>query len=253
VLSILAIALETGDDGAMTTSAAQGARARVRAELTAEIKDEARRQLAEQGAAALSLRAVAREVGLVSSAVYRYFPSRDDLLTALIVDAYDAVGLAAEEADARCDPADLLGRWRAICSAVRGWARAHPNEYALIYGSPVPGYAAPTDTIGPAARPAIVLLRALVDGVAAGAIDVDDRRPIPRAVRADLVALRREAAPGVPEAVLARGLLVWTQLFGAVSFELFGHLNNVIHDYDAFFDHQVSRAGAFLVGGGDDR
>ena len=82
----------------MTATAAPTARARARAELTEEIKAVARRQLAEQGSAALSLRAVAREVGMVSSAVYRYFPSRDDLLTALIVDAYDAVGDAAEQA-----------------------------------------------------------------------------------------------------------------------------------------------------------
>ena len=77
------------------------ARERARAELTREIKETARRHLAEHGAAALSLRAVAREIGMVSSAVYRYFPSRDDLLTALLVDAYDAVADAAEEAERR--------------------------------------------------------------------------------------------------------------------------------------------------------
>ena len=79
---------------------ATGARARVRAEITQEILDAARRQLAEQGSASLSLRAVAREVGMVSSAVYRYFPSRDHLLTALIVDAYDSLGAAVERAAA---------------------------------------------------------------------------------------------------------------------------------------------------------
>ena len=79
---------------------AAGTRARVRAALTREIVDAARRHLAVDGAAGLSLRAVARELGMASSAVYRYFPSRDDLLTALIVDAYDALGAAAEEAEA---------------------------------------------------------------------------------------------------------------------------------------------------------
>ena len=106
---------------------AAGTRARVRAELTREIADVARRHLASAGAAALSLRAVARELGMASSAVYRYFPSRDDLLTALIVDAYDALGDAAE---ARRAPAaardDLRGRWRAACRAVREWARRAP-------------------------------------------------------------------------------------------------------------------------------
>ena len=95
---------------------APGVRARVRAELTREIAEVARRHLASDGAAALSLRAVARELGMASSAVYRYFPSRDDLLTALIVDAYDAMGEAAEVADAAAAPCrsdrPLAGRLR---------------------------------------------------------------------------------------------------------------------------------------------
>src|SRR6476646_1335486 len=98
---------------------AAGARARVQAELTREIAEVARRHLASDGAAALSLRAVARELGMASSAVYRYLPSRDDLRTALIIDAYDALGDAAEKADAERPMADLLGRWQAACAAVR--------------------------------------------------------------------------------------------------------------------------------------
>ncbi|NUL30281.1 helix-turn-helix transcriptional regulator, partial [Streptomyces lunaelactis] len=93
----------------------RGARERARIEVTAAIKDEARKQLAAEGAAKLSLRAVARELGMVSSALYRYFPSRDELLTALIVDAYDAVGAAAETALAAApDPLDHPARWTAI-------------------------------------------------------------------------------------------------------------------------------------------
>ena len=93
------------------------ARERARAELTADILGLARAQLATVGAAGLSLRAVARELGMVSSAVYRYFPSRDDLLTRLIIEGYDAVGAAAEQAD---DPAmPPAERWLAVCRAVR--------------------------------------------------------------------------------------------------------------------------------------
>src|SRR3954454_1962832 len=123
-------------------STARGARARARIEITAAIKDEARRQLAAGGAAALSLRAVARELGLVSSALYRYFPSRDDLLTALIIDAYDSLGAAAEAAAVANGTAGPRSGWRAVCHAIRDWARQNPHEYALIYGSPVPGYQA---------------------------------------------------------------------------------------------------------------
>jgi AcrR family transcriptional regulator len=215
------------------------ARARVRAELTEEIKTVARRHLAEHGASGLSLRAVTREVGMVSSAVYRYFPSRDELLTALIVDAFDAVGASAEAADATKRRADVLGRFVATAKGVRAWAIEHPHEYALIYGTPVPGYRAPSDTIDPAARVSLVMLQILVDGVAQGAIATGGPIETSRAVRDDLGQLRAVGAPAVPDEVLSRGLLVWTQVFGAISYELFGHLHNVIHDYAAHFDVQM--------------
>ncbi len=118
----------------------------------AEIKAVARAHLATDGAN-LSLRAVARDMGMVSSAIYRYYASRDDLLTALIVDAYNALGETVEAAEAMvADRSQLRARWRAATRAVRTWALANPAEYALLYGSPVPGYAAPADTIAAAAR-----------------------------------------------------------------------------------------------------
>src|SRR5215831_11362391 len=109
-------------------TASQTARARARAELTREIKEEARRQLASVGGGGLSLRAVARELGMVSSALYRYYPSRDDLLTALIIDAYNALGDAAEQAIATT-AGPSLRRWLAACHAIRDWAVARPHEY----------------------------------------------------------------------------------------------------------------------------
>ena len=227
----------------MTTTA----RARVRAELTEEIKAVARRQVTEHGSAALSLRAVAREVGMVSSAVYRYFPSRDDLLTALIVDAYDAVGAVAEDADR--PRAHVTARWLAVTHAVRAWARANPQEYALIYGSPVPGYRAPEATIDPATRVSAVLLGIVRDGVRSGAITDDDSVAIPRGLRRDLDSIRALAAD-VPDEVLTRALFVWAEMFGAISLELFGHLHNVITDYDALFDLQMRRAAGFLLAPG---
>src|SRR5262244_2472917 len=142
-------------------NAGRTARERVRAELTREITETARRHLATDGAAGLSLRAVARELGMVSSAVYRYFPSRDDLLTALIIDGYNAIGAAVEQADGTCRRDDYHGRWLAACRAVRDWALAHPHEYSLVYGSPVPGYRAPEQTIGPASRVPLALVSVL--------------------------------------------------------------------------------------------
>src|SRR5262245_34519433 len=104
-------------------------RERVRREMTEEIKQTARRQLAADGAPNLSLRAVARDLGMVSSAIYRYFPSRDELLTALIIDAYNSMGEATESAEAAVDRTDLLGRFVAVCHAIRNWALDNPHEY----------------------------------------------------------------------------------------------------------------------------
>ena len=231
-------------------TASRTARDRARAELTEEIKAVARRHLAEHGSAALSLRAVAREVGMVSSAVYRYFPSRDELLTALIIDAYDAVGERAEAAEsASRDRGAVDARWLKVCEAVRAWALANPHEYALIYGSPVPGYAAPQATIGPASRVPWVLLRLLTDGVASGEIVAGATPAMTRTIRSDFAQLRRTAAPAVPDAVLSRGLAAWSQVLGNINLEMFGHLHNVIHDYDAFFTLQMRRACEFLVQG----
>jgi AcrR family transcriptional regulator len=206
--------------------------------LTAEIADAARRQLAEVGAAALSLRAVAREVGMVSSAVYRYFPSRDDLLTRLIIDGYDALGDAAETAD---DPAARPeDRWAAVCRAVRSWARAHPHEYALLYGSPVPGYVAPQETIPAAARVGVVLGRILRAAAEVGDLPpINGARP-PRLVQERATRYLGGAHPAIDDDVRARAVLAWSALFGAITFESFGHLVGTVADLDRWFDEMMA-------------
>lgn len=236
----------------MDPAALRSARARARSEITDAIVTVARRHVAEQGAPTLSLRAVAREVGMVSSAIYRYFPSRDDLLTRLIVDTYSAIAAAAEAGDASAARGDTGGRLTAMANAIRRWAIAHPHEWALVYGTPVPGYAAPHDTVDPAARVSMVMLGILRDGVAGGTIDATERIETTRAVRSDLAAIRR-IVPGVPDAVIARGIAAWTQIFGHINFELFGHFHNVIDDLDGFFELQARRLAASVISPGVDR
>lgn len=220
------------------SSTAYGARARARAEVTAAIKDEARRQLAAEGAAKLSLRAVARALGMASSAVYRYFPSRDDLLTALIIDAYDSLGAAAEAAHDAEAEAGPVQRWIVVCEAVRGWALAHPHEYTLIYGSPVPGYTAPADTVPAASRVGLLLI-----GIARDAHQgLGLARPrLPAELRDEAVRMASDLAPDLPPEVVTALVAAWAQLFGLVGFELFGHYNRVVEDREAFFRHAVAR------------
>src|SRR6266513_1381923 len=229
-------------------SVLRAARERTRAEITRQILDAARRHLATDGASGLSLRAIARELGASSSAVYRYVASRDELLTRLIVEAYDALGAAAEAQEAAVARADLAGRWSAVCSAVRGWALANPNEYALIYGTPVPGYTAPAATTAPAARVSNVLLGILADAAAGRptpAIAGDD---VPPGGQKALAPARSSVGPEVPDALLQRGLMAWAALFGTVSFELFGQLHGIVGgepgDREAFFAESVRRWAA---------
>jgi AcrR family transcriptional regulator len=240
VLSIVYTVLEMCEDDAVEPDVdarpVAGVRARARAALVAEITETARRHLAEQGAAGLSLRAIARDLGMVSSAIYRYFPSRDDLLTALIIEAYDSIGGAAEQADAAvADRANVLARWRAVCHAVRQWAKANPHEYALVYGSPVPGYVAPQATVPHATRVSFVLAGILRDGLRLG----PDAAPQPSTgLLTD--ELLETALVGVPEEHAVRALMAWMELFGIVTFELFGQLVGAVDDADAFFDRCVS-------------
>lgn len=261
-------------------NAPRTARERARAELTREIKEEAKRQLAATGADGLSLRAVARALGMVSSALYRYYPSRDELLTALIIDAYNALGEAAEQAIALPAGAGAAGggvgvaggvaggavgavgavgaavavraRWVAACYAIRDWARANPHEYALIYGSPVPGYRAPQATVGPAARVPLAFVGLLVSAAASG--ELTSREPgWEESLRVDGELAAQAAslatalqAPDVPPDALVRGVIAWTQLFGMISFELFGQFVGSFDPPDAFFAHAVAQFASFV-------
>lgn len=235
------ILVSSGQTGTMTDDAPLGVRARARAELLADVSRVARAHLSESGAAELSVRAIARELGLASSALYRYYPSRDALLTQLIIDSYDELGESVEAAETVVDRDDLAGRFRAICHAVRDWARANPHEYALIYGSPLIGYAAPDDTIDPAVRVARVLI-ALAADVAPDGLALRALTPLDSTLAEQLGAANALAGVDADLDVLVLGVELWAQLFGFVSFELFGTFHNSFDPADALFDHQVDMA-----------
>ncbi|GAA3536075.1 TetR/AcrR family transcriptional regulator [Aeromicrobium panaciterrae] len=232
---------------------AKTARQRAREEITEEILAAARARLTSHGPGELSLRAVARDVGMVSSAVYRYFSSRDDLLTALLIEGYDALGEAVELADRSVeDRTDIHQRWLAACRAIRTWSIEHPGDYALLYGSPVPGYAAPQDTVGPATRVVIVLISIAGDAHRAGAASPLPPSAAPAEAGSTVAAAMEfvEAhddlkGPLDPE-IAVRTLMAWTTIFGTVSFELFGHLVGSVSDYDAYFDQVATRLGSDL-------
>jgi AcrR family transcriptional regulator len=229
-------------DNVEDVSAPLQARARIRAELTREIIEAARAELVSGGPAGLSLRAVARRLGMVPSALYRYFPNRDALLTALIIDAYTEVGRAAEAADSEAGP-DPGRRWRAITTAVRRWAHAHPQEWALVYGSPVPGYRAPQDTVD-----ASLVVTRVIAGVIAAAFPAGSPPPAwlppaPRGMARVLQPVEAALLPGRPPALAAGALVAWTQVIGMVSLELFGHFVGATTDFDLAYDYAMRIVG----------
>jgi AcrR family transcriptional regulator len=226
-----------------------GIRQAARAQTEAEIKRIARGQIERDGAAGLSLRAISREIGMVSSAIYRYYSSRDDLLTALIVDSYHAIGAVAETADAACVAAgtDNRQRWVSVAHAARAWACAHPAEYGLLFGTPVPGYAAPPDTIDPARRFTNVLLGILVAADAQGLIAASNTT-VPTELNKEFELFRSLVEVPVSNGAILVGLSTWMGLFGAISFEVFGQLNNVIDNRDAMFAAVVDHLADGVVG-----
>jgi AcrR family transcriptional regulator len=216
-----------------------GQRERARQAVLDDITAEGRRQLARDGAAALSLRSVARALDMVSSGIYRYVESRDALLTLLIIAGYDRLGAALEQSGAAEEtPRE---RWRVTCGALRAWATANPHEYALLYGSPVHGYAAPQDTIGPATRVYVALAAPLRDAPAP-----TDRPAVSGTLATDGERIADGLGLALPPAQGVALLGAWATLFGLVSLELFGHTHNVVTDHDAFFAHHVDALAADL-------
>lgn len=201
-----------------------------------------REHLATDGAAALSLRAVARDLGVVSSAVYRYVESRDELLTLLVVDGYDELGDAVDAAQATVARSDHAGRMRAIGRAVRAWALAEPATYALLFGSPVPGYEAPAErTTEPGTRVIRRLVEVWEDAWVAGALSLSDEAVGPRRLARDLARIRRELGLTAPDALVVRGMLAWAALFGCVSFEVFGQYGaDTFTDPKDIFEHHLA-------------
>jgi len=217
-------------------------RQRARVQTLRDITRIGREHLAVHGPADLSLRAVARDLGVVSSAVYRYVKSRDELLTLLVVDGYDELGDAVDAALASVDPADFRERFATIGRAVRAWALREPATYALLFGTPVPGYSAPGEqTTGPGTRVIVALIWVWEDAWNAGEVVLPTSTVVPAELAADLEAIRAEFGLTSPDELIARGVLSWAALFGCVSFELFGQYGpDTFRRTEALFEHHLS-------------
>lgn len=229
-------------------------RERARERTLAEIRDLAWTHLEAEGAAALSLRAIARDLGVVSSAIYRYVPSRDDLLTELIIEGYQDLADVTARADAEVTSAGAgpRGRWLAIARAMRGWALARPAAWALLYGSPVPGYDAPAERTTPVGTLTMVQMVGVVaDAVTANTALTPTIPPgdlagvVPEAL---LAAAASIGAPIEEPALIASTILGWSGVVAHVSSEVFEQLGpNLFGDAEAWAEVAFG-ASADLVG-----
>jgi AcrR family transcriptional regulator len=210
-----------------------------RERIEAQIIELGRRHLVEHGAAGLSLRAIARDLGMVSSAVYRYVSSRDELLTLLVVDAYSELANAVDRARDAVQEVwsdDVV----AIAHAARDWAITHPASWALLYGSPVPGYHAPADrTVGPGTRVVGAFFDAVAAGIATGDIKLTNHSA-PQPISSDFERLRQEFGFPGDDHVIVKCFAIWAGVVGAISLEVFGQYGvDTLSDPQAVFDTQI--------------
>jgi AcrR family transcriptional regulator len=215
-----------------------GKRQESREKIEAQIIELGRRHLVTEGAAGLSLRAIARNLGMVSSAVYRYVASRDDLLTLLLVDAYSELAAAVDGAAATDVP--WRDRLLAMAHAARAWAVDQPARWALLYGSPVPGYHAPRErTVGPGTRVVGALFDAVSAGIAAGEIS-SSNVAVPQLLSSDFDRVRDEFGFTGDDSAVAKCFLLWAALVGAISLEVFGQYGaDTLTEPSVMFDTQV--------------
>ena len=214
-------------------------RERLRAATIDEIKTIARQQMTDTGTAALSLRAVAREMGMTSPALYRYFDSRDDLVTALIVDAFNSFADTLKSAPETFPEDEHANRVAAIAEAYRQWALSHPQEYTLIFGTPIPGYHAPMEVTDPAAeRSMLALIKELDSAYQDGKPLVTESSP---ALQDQMKYWMDKYSEAGAVAVIHAALGCWALIHGLVSLELYGHLSptSETSSTELFFEAEV--------------
>jgi AcrR family transcriptional regulator len=216
--------------------------------MTAEILAVAAVHVARDGAAAISLRSIARDLGMAPSALYRYFDGRDALLSALILSAYQALAdeaeRAADQAESETGRSDRVERWLAVPRAMRLWALAHPHQWGLIFGTPVPGYHAPEDTVEPYTRMAAALVRPLLAAHEEGRFHPHgEERPITDELRDAVTPVTEGLLPDMAAETVVRVLQAYTAIIGAISLEVFGHWRQTVLEPGLLFDATVVQAG----------
>lgn len=207
----------------------------------ADIKAAARQQMQAHGTAGLTLRGIARELGLTAPAIYHYFPSLDDLITSLVVDAFQGLADAMEQAGREVVAEKIGPKIKATMLAYRQWAVAHPIDFQLIYGNPIPGYHAPAEVTTPLARKPFEWLGELMQQ----AWETHELRipelyaHLPADIQAYLAGYRQQTGLDAPDILIYLMVVGWARGHGMVMMELFHHSQPVIGSPEEFYKHEV--------------
>ena len=194
------------------------------ANLQEAIKETAWKQIAEFGAPALSLRAIARELKISAPAIYNYFPDRDALVTALVIDAFTSFGDSQLEARDSLPENDLLGRFRAIGVAYRNWAHTYPQRYQLLFGTPIPGYETPIEEVFPSSARSISALFSVVEAFrAAGKMKISSLPEVKKEYQHQFDLWRSQIGEVHPDSHFV-AMVIWARVHGIVSLEIQGNL-----------------------------
>jgi AcrR family transcriptional regulator len=205
-----------------------------------EIKTVARRLMAEEGTHGLSIRGIAKVLDISPPAIYHYFPSLDDLITALIVDGFNALADALEAAQAQSAAPTAAGQLFDVLLAYRQWAVEHSVDFQLIYGNPIPGYVAPREVTVPAVvRTFVVIIGLIEQALQAGELSLPSHVIIPSALETHYQSLIERDNYPISTTAFHIAMLGWTRIHGAIMLELFNHFQATVGDAAVFYEAQI--------------
>ena len=204
------------------------------------IKETAWKQISQYGAPALSLRAIARELKITAPAIYNYFPDRDALVTALIIDAYTSFGDWQINARDSVSAGNHRKRLEAIGLAYRNWAHSYPQRYQLIFGTPIPGYKPPAEKVFPSsARSISALFRVVEEARAAGKLNTVSFRTVNEKYKIYYDQWRTYVGEVHPQSLFV-AMIIWARVHGIVSLEIQGNLPPFGEKGDALYRFELN-------------
>lgn len=226
---------------------AQTRRERLRLETIEEIKATAWKQIGEQGAASLSLRAIAREMGMTAPGLYRYYKDRDALVTALLMDAFSSFTASLETGRDACDVNNHAGRFREMCKSYFHWAMTNPQRYMLLFGTPIQGYLF-AEELGPVAQRSFLVLQGVIgEAFVAGNIKSEVKsKKLPKMLKVQYEALAKYGMP-YTGTVTQLALSAWSMIHGMTSLYLYNYLAGFLQEgVGAFVEFEIDKMVAAI-------